>query len=74
MSKCVEQQRRSDAHEKIILGGLIVKAGLRECDSAILLGAMIEVSEALQNAETSKVSRWREAGLSAFGADAKKKI
>ena len=67
MSKVVEQERRADAHEKIQLGGLIVKAGLRECNSAILLGAMIEVAEALEKADTAKVTRWRETGSKAFG-------
>lgn len=73
LSKAVEQERRGDAHQKIQLGGLVVKAGLRECNASILLGAMLEVAEALDKGDTSKVARWREVGLSAFGADNKKK-
>ena len=74
VSKTIEQQRRADAHEKIQLGALVAKAGLRECDAAILLGAMLEVSQALANGETHKVSRWRELGFSAFNADATKNV
>lgn len=36
--------RRKDAHEKIMLGGLIVKAGLREADKAFLLGVLIKAA------------------------------
>lgn len=74
MSSAIELERKADAHEKIQLGGLVVKAGLRECDAAILLGAMIEAAEALEKADTKKVSRWREIGKNAFGVDAKKKM
>jgi hypothetical protein len=37
--------RQKDAHEKIQLGGLVVKAGLREENRAFLLGILITAAE-----------------------------
>jgi hypothetical protein len=39
--------RKTDTREKIALGGLIVKAGLRFEKRALLLGAMIELARRL---------------------------
>jgi len=39
-----ETIRKQDAQEKIRLGGLIVKAGLREADTAFLLGILVKAS------------------------------
>src|SRR4051812_23492276 len=39
------RERKRDAHEKIQLGGLVVKAGLRELDQAVLFGAMLELAD-----------------------------
>ena len=36
--------RKKDAREKITLGGLVVKAGLRKADRAFLLGALLEAA------------------------------
>ena len=36
--------RKVDAREKIQLGGLVVKAGLRTADKAVLLGALLELA------------------------------
>lgn len=38
------QERKRETREKIILGGLVIKAGLRNADRAFLLGALIEAS------------------------------
>jgi len=38
------EDRRKDAREKIALGGLIVKAGLRGANKAFLLGVLLEAS------------------------------
>ncbi len=43
--------RKQDAHDKIILGGLIVKAGLREEDKAVILGYLLELKQQLDNPE-----------------------
>jgi hypothetical protein len=40
--------RKKDTREKIELGGLIVKAGLRYEKRALLLGALIELGQRLQ--------------------------
>lgn len=39
------EARRKDAHDKIQLGGLIVKAGLRDADRAFVLGVLMEAAE-----------------------------
>ncbi|MGE0231990.1 MAG: conjugal transfer protein TraD [Flavobacteriaceae bacterium] len=38
------QDRKKDAREKITLGGLVVKAGLRQADRAFLLGVLLEAA------------------------------
>ncbi|MFU0507308.1 conjugal transfer protein TraD [Pseudaminobacter sp. NGMCC 1.201702] len=38
------EDRKKDAREKITLGGLVVKAGLRQADRAFLLGVLLEAS------------------------------
>lgn len=37
-------ERRNDTRQKIELGGLVVKAGLRHADKAFILGALIEAA------------------------------
>jgi hypothetical protein len=60
--------RKKDTREKIELGGLIVKAGLRYEKRALLLGALIELRERLVgNAEER--SRLTALGAEAFGHD-----
>lgn len=41
--------RQKDAHEKIMLGGLIAKAGLREENPAFLLGVLLTAFEQKDN-------------------------
>jgi hypothetical protein len=41
--------RQKDAHEKIMLGGLIAKAGLREENPAFLLGVLLTAFEQRDN-------------------------
>lgn len=57
--------RRKDAREKIELGGLIVKAGLRYETRAMLLGALIDLGERLKLDEGER-SRLTEIGTEAF--------
>lgn len=57
--------RKHDTHQKIQLGGLVVKAGLREADKAVILGALIELSKQIKDA-SPKVSEYKLAGDSAF--------
>ena len=42
-------ERKLDTREKIQLGGLIVKVGLRDEDKDILLGGLVQLAEALKN-------------------------
>ncbi len=56
--------RKKDTREKIELGGLIVKAGLRFEKRAILLGALIELATRL------KADSGERARLTAIGAEA----
>ncbi|QOF75228.1 conjugal transfer protein TraD (plasmid) [Aminobacter sp. SR38] len=41
--------RQKDAHEKIMLGGLIVKAGLRSENPAFILGVLLTAFEQKDN-------------------------
>ncbi len=60
--------RKKDTREKIELGGLIVKAGLRYEKRALLLGALIELSQRLQG-DADERSRLTAMGAEAFGND-----
>jgi hypothetical protein len=62
--------RKKDAREKIELGGLIVKAGLRFEKRALLLGALIELQQRLAADEGERV-RLMAIGAKAFGNDGK---
>lgn len=57
-------ERKRDTREKIILGGLIVKSGLREADRAFILGLLVEGAKI----ETGSVEyeRLRRTGNAAF--------
>ncbi len=56
--------RKKDTREKIELGGLIVKAGLRFEKRAMLLGALIEIADRLREDPSER------ARLTAIGAEA----
>lgn len=58
--------RRQDTREKIELGGLIVKAGLRYEKRALLLGALIELRQRLKADEMER-ARLMAVGAEAFG-------
>lgn len=62
--------RKKDAREKIELGGLIVKAGLRHEKRALLLGALIDLSQRLRG-DANERSRLTAIGVEAFGNDGK---
>ena len=68
--RTISESRKRDAREKIELGGLIVKAGLRDADRAVLLGAMIELSKHSNN--QTEWSRQRAIGRAAFIRDTEK--
>lgn len=62
------EARKKDAREKIELGGLIVKAGLRYEKRALLLGVLIEAKKRIRGDETER-SRLIAIGAEAFGID-----
>ncbi|ELT51213.1 conjugal transfer protein Dtr system [Brucella intermedia M86] len=62
-------ERRKDAHEKIQLGGLVAKAGLRDEDKAVLLGLLVEGFETLKISEARE--RYRQRGKAIFEDDRK---
>ncbi|WP_162936965.1 type IV conjugative transfer system coupling protein TraD [Agrobacterium deltaense] len=60
--------RKKDTREKIELGGLIVKAGLRYEKRALLLGLLIDAARRIRGDETER-SRLAAIGVEAFGHD-----
>jgi hypothetical protein len=62
------EARRRDTREKIELGGLIVKAGLRYEKRALLLGLLIDAGRRLRGDEKERV-RLTAIGAQAFGHD-----
>jgi Conjugal transfer protein TraD len=42
LSEARSDARREDTREKIELGGLVVKAGLRDIDRAVILGILLD--------------------------------
>ncbi len=63
----MNKDRKQDTYEKIQLGGLVVKAGLRNADKAIILGALCELFNQLEvNAESDNIKRYELLGQQAF--------
>ncbi|MBN7807749.1 MULTISPECIES: type IV conjugative transfer system coupling protein TraD [Agrobacterium] len=58
--------RKKDTREKIELGGLIVKAGLRYEKRALLLGALLDTARRIKGDESER-SRLTAIGVEAFG-------
>ena len=61
------EERKRDTREKILLGGLIVKAGLRSADRAVILGALVDLSRLVDNQK--EWARLRAIGKAAFSND-----
>jgi hypothetical protein len=60
--------RKKDTREKIELGGLIVKAGLRYEKRALLLGALVEIARRIKG-DAEERARLIAIGAEAFGND-----
>lgn len=58
--------RKKDTRDKIELGGLIVKAGLRFEKRALLLGALMDLQRRL-NSDEGERTRLTAIGAEAFG-------
>ena len=61
-SRLKKMERKLDTREKIQLGGLLVKVGLRDEDKDAILGGLVELAKALKNPE-------ERARLTKIGAD-----
>ncbi|GLS35280.1 conjugal transfer protein TraD [Mesorhizobium tianshanense] len=60
--------RKKDTREKIELGGLIAKAGLRYEKRALLLGLLIDASQRIKGDDAER-ARLTAIGAEAFGRD-----
>ena len=60
--------RKKDTREKIELGGLIVKAGLRYEKRALLLGVLLDAARRIKGDKDER-SRLTAIGVEAFGND-----
>jgi len=60
--------RKQEAREKFLLGGIVVKAGLAKADRAFLLGGFLEL--ACVTAGSPEHRRLRDIGEEAFKASA----
>ena len=63
------EARKKDTREKIELGGLIVKAGLRYEKRALLLGLLIDAAARFRN-DAAERARLMAIGTEAFRRDA----
>lgn len=59
-------ERKREAREKFLLGGIVVRAGLANVDRAVLLGHLIELARLPP--DTSEYRRLRDIGACAFAA------
>ena len=62
------EARKKDTRDKIALGGLIAKAGLRYEKRALLLGLLIDARQHLKGDEAER-ARLTEIGEKAFGRE-----
>lgn len=63
-----DETRKKDTREKIALGGLIAKAGLRYEKRALLLGLLIDAKLRIK-ADEAERARLMEIGEKAFGRE-----
>lgn len=60
--------RKKDAREKFLLGGIVVRAGLSKADRAFLLGGLIALARVVSG--SPEYRRLRDVGEEAFKAPA----
>ncbi|MBY3238379.1 MULTISPECIES: conjugal transfer protein TraD [Rhizobium] len=61
--------RKRQAREKFLLGGIVVKAGLSKADRAFLLGGLIELANVMPGSPEHQ--RLRDIGEEAFKASSR---
>ena len=70
-ARAASAARRADAHRKIRLGGLVVRAQLPALagdDPAVILGALLDVAARLRDDPGGDAAaRWRRLGIAALG-------
>lgn len=59
-------ERKQEAREKFLLGGIVVKAGLSKADRAFLLGGLLELARVAAGSPDHR--RLRDIGEKAFKA------
>ncbi|ANL32028.1 conjugal transfer protein TraD (plasmid) [Rhizobium phaseoli] len=59
-------ERKRDTREKILLGGIVIKAGLSKADRAFLLGGLIELARLMPGSPEHR--RFSHIGEEAFKA------
>ena len=64
----ISEARKKDTREKIELGGLMVKAGLRYEKRALLLGALVDIRQRITG-DDSERARLTSIGAQAFSDD-----
>jgi hypothetical protein len=64
----VDDRRKHETRKKITLGGIVVKAGLRDAPPALLLGALLELAKL--DPTGPQYQRLLSDGRAAFAADA----
>lgn len=70
----MSDSRKQDTRRKIMLGGLVIKAGLAAESDAVLLGLLSLAAKALHGPDGDRHrTRFRDAGDLAFQGDAKDK-
>ena len=60
--------RKKEAREKFLLGGIVMRAGLSKADRAFLLGGLIELAHVVSG--SPEYRRLRDVGEEAFKASA----
>ena len=63
-----ELDRKADAHRKIKLGGLVIKAGLADTDNELLFGLLID-GYARADKDINEAQRLRSLGIAAFAQE-----
>lgn len=68
MQSARSQDRKKDTREKIQLGGLVVKAGLRDMNKTVLLGWLMELQKRVDG-DGAEWARLEEIGKRGFEDD-----
>ncbi len=62
-------ERKREARQKFLLGGIVLKAGLSKADRAFLLGGLLELARIVPG--SAEHQRLRDIGIDAFKASSR---